>query len=91
MKNLEHIISTSAAIGAARAMEALGLSSGEISQRQALKIYGKWFQDALAAHRLNPVRVEDGRAGTRWYRVVEILNLKLGDRVRAELLEPSNN
>ena len=91
MTNLEHIISTSAAIGAARAMEALGLTSGEISQRQALKIYGSWFRDALAAHRLTPVRVEDGRAGTRWFRVVEILNLKLGDRVRAELRQPSNN
>ena len=84
MTNLERIITTSSELGAARAMEALGLTSGELSQRQALKTYGKWFQDALAAHRLNPVRVEDGRAGTRWYRVVDILALKVKDAVRAE-------
>jgi len=91
MTNLEHIIATSSELGAARAMEALGLTSGELSQRQALKIYGTWFRDALAAHRLSPVRVEDGRAGTRWFRVVDILALKVNDAARAELLQPSNN
>lgn len=91
MTNLERIISTSSELGAVRALAALGLTSGEISQRRALKVYGKWFQEALAAHRISPVRVEDGRAGTRWYLVADILALKIKDATKAELLEPSNN
>ena len=91
MTNLERIITTSSELGAARAMEALGLTSGELSQRQALKTYGKWFQEALAANRLRPVRVENGRAGTRWFRVVDILSLKVKDAARAELLQATNN
>lgn len=91
MTNLERIITTSSELGAARAMEALGLTSGELSQRQALKTYGKWFQEALAANRLRPVRVENGRAGTRWFRVVDILSLKVKDAARAELLQLTNN
>lgn len=85
MTPLERLIETAAELGAARVLETLGLTAGELSQRKAREIYGKWFTDATAAGRLAPCRVEDGRAGTRWYRVTDILKLKTYDSARAEL------
>lgn len=85
MQNLNTIISTSIELGTARTLEVLGVSSGEISQRKALKVYGKWFAEALATHKIQPCRVEEGRTGTRWFRVVDILAAKVRDAARYEI------
>lgn len=85
MDYLALVIDNAAALGAASVLETLGLTPGEISQRQALKTYGSWFALALRDQRIRPVRIEDGHAGTRWYRVVDILALKTKDAARAEL------
>lgn len=85
MTNLETLITTCVSLGAAQALESLGVSSGEISQRRAREVYGKYFTAATDAGRLRPCRVEDGRAGTKWYRVVDILSLKAQDAAKAEL------
>lgn len=85
MSNLERIVESAAQMGAARVLEALGISAGEISQRKARAIYGKWFTDAEKAGRIRPSRVDNGRNGTRHYRVVAINELKTADLMRAEL------
>lgn len=85
MENLERIVEAAAAMGAARVLETLGITAGEISQRQARKTYGKWFTDAERAGRIRPSRVDNGRNGTRHYRVVAIQELRTADLVRAEL------
>ena len=85
MTNLNTLISTCVELGSARTMELLGVTSGEISQRRARDIYGKYFMDAVSQGRLRPCRIEEGRAGTRWYRVVDILELKAADAAKAEL------
>jgi len=85
MNALERLITTSAELGAAQVLETLGMTSGEISQRKAAKTYGKWFTDAVASGRIFPARVEDGKAGTRWFRVVDILSLKTADAARAKV------
>lgn len=84
-ENLERLISTCVELGTAKTLETLGISSGEISQRKARDVYHKWFLDADKAGRIRPCRVEDGKFGTRWYRVVDILALKAYDAARAEL------
>lgn len=85
MGTLETLISTCIELGTARTLETLGVSSGEISQRRARDVYGKYFVDADRSGRIRPCRIEDGRAGTRWYRVTDILALKAADAARAEL------
>lgn len=82
---LNEIVKSASAQGAATVLEALGISAGEISQRKARGIYGKWFADAEKAGRIRPARVDQGRNGTRHYRVVEIQELRTADLVRAEL------
>ena len=85
MENLERIVEAASAMGAARILETLGITAGEISQRQARKTYGKWFTDAERAGRIRPSRVDNGKNGTRHYRVVAIQELRTADLVRAEL------
>ena len=83
--NLHSLIQDCISLGTASALEQLGMHSGEISLSQARRIYGKWFSDAVMRGRIYPCRVEDGRAGTRWYRVVDILSLKVEDGAAAQL------
>lgn len=85
MSNLEALVKSAAEMGAAQMAEILGLTAGEISQRKARDIYGKWFTDAEKAGRIRPSRVDNGRNGTRHYRVVAIQELRTADLMRAEL------
>lgn len=85
MSNLEELVKSAAATGAAMVLETLGITAGEISQRKARDTYGKWFTDAERAGRIRPARVDSGRNGTRHYRVVDIQELRTADLVRAEL------
>lgn len=85
MSILEKLVESAAAQGAAQVLETLGLTAGEISQRKARDTYGKWFTDAERAGRIRPARVDNGKNGTRHYRVVEIQELRTADLVRAEL------
>lgn len=85
MDYLEELVRTASEMGAARLAEMLGLSAGEISQRKARDTYGKWFTDAEKAGRIRPCRIDQGRNGTRHYRVVAIQELKTADLMRAEL------
>ena len=85
MSTLEKLVESAAAQGAAKVLETLGLTSGEISQRKARDTYGKWFTDAEKAGRIRPCRIDNGKNGTRHYRVVAIQELKTADLMRAEL------
>ena len=64
----------------------LGVTSGEISYRQAEKTYGSWFKEAASSKRIHPVRVGNGNSGTKWYSVQEILSLRATDEIKADLL-----
>lgn len=85
MNYLEEMVKSAAKMGAAEVLETLGLSAGEISQRKARDTYGKWFTDAERAGRIRPARVDNGRNGTRHYRVVDIQELRTADLMRAHL------
>ena len=82
---VQAIVKSATETGAALALETLGITPGEISQRKARDIYGKWFTDAERDGRIRPARVDAGKNGTKHYRVVEITQLRTADLVRAEL------
>ena len=83
--NLQSLIQDCISLGTASTLEQLGIHSGEVSMRHAKKTYGTWFLDCIARERIFPCRVENGRAGTRFYRVVDILALKVEDDAKMEL------
>lgn len=85
MGSLESLITTCIELGATKAMVNLGVTSGEISLRQAEKTYGSWFKMAASSKRIHPVRVGNGATGTKWYKVTDILALRAQDELKAEL------
>lgn len=84
--DLQRLIASAAQQGAAEALAALGLTSGELSQRQAVKTYGKWLADAMKDGTIRPSRIEAGHAGTRWYKVADILALQTAYATQAYIL-----
>lgn len=80
-RELHTVIETATAIGAARAMEDLGITSGEVSTRRARSLYGRLFTDAVKDGRLRPVRVCDNKK--QLYRVADILAIRLEDAAEA--------
>lgn len=85
MDYLSTLIETATEIGSAKALETLGLTSGEISQNKALQLYGSWFAQADKTGRIRPIRIGEGRNGKRIYRVVDILSLRAKDAAQAML------
>ena len=54
----------------------LGMASGEISERQGRRTYGKPFIEAVASGKIRPVRVGAGKTATKHYRIIDILALQ---------------
>ena len=82
----KEIITTIAEEAVVRALTTLGISSGEISQRKARDLYGKWFMDAVNSGKIRPCRVDNGHAGTKHFRIADILTLKANDLAQAEII-----
>lgn len=82
-QQIHDMIGDAFAAGMVTSQMLAGTTSGEISQRQARKNFGKWFTDADREGRIQPVSIDGGNNGTRHYRVVDILQLRLADRVKA--------
>ena len=78
-------IRTTAALAALEVLETLGLTSGEISRNQALKVYGRQFRDLEAAGLIRPVRDGGGRYGHKWFRVADILAARAEQQRKAEI------
>lgn len=83
---MNRVIEAAAEMGAALALESLGIVSGEMSYRKAHRVYGKYFDTLAEQGRIRPARIEDGHAGTKFYRVADILRCKVEDRAQAQLL-----
>lgn len=87
--HIESIIAHSVALGEALALKTYGIVSGEKTYRQALAVYGRWFSEAVKAGRLAPVRVTTdvhGKARTQYYRVEDILALKVKEAAKPALI-----
>ena len=85
MELTKGIIQDIAQCAAAQVMEALGITSGRISQTQAEEVYGKWCREAGKHGRLKPVSIGEGRNGRRHYAVRDILALRAEDAARSDI------
>ena len=76
-----------AKMGAIEALASVGLTTGEISQRQAYETYGrKFINEAVASGRLKPSHIGEGRTGTIRYAVSDIIAIRTADRLQAATL-----
>lgn len=89
MESIENVISLAIRngieIGCVQTMRSLGVTSGEMSERQAVKTYGKWLIEAIRNNDITPCRVGNGRTGTRWYNVTDILTYKARKEIHAAI------
>lgn len=70
-------ISTMVAI---KALRLAGVSTGQITYAQAVKLYGKWFTEAADAGRIQPCRLGLGtKTTTRWFALDDILSLQAAE------------
>lgn len=86
MEATELFISSLVGAATASVIRTLGLSSGEISQRKAEKVYGSYFKELVKKSRIRPTRVGDGVNGTKWYAVEDILTCQATDAAKATLI-----
>lgn len=68
-----------------RTLQELGLTTGEISQRQAERTYGNWFKNAVKAGRLHPARQGEGLNATKYFSLAEIKELRYQDTLTVNL------
>ena len=85
--DLLDLIRTANEAGAAAALEKAGITSGEITQKEATRIYGSFFTQAVASGRLRPVRHGSARNSAKYFRVTDILNLRTADEAAALIIE----
>ena len=78
--DLYNLIHTAAKLGAAEALQEAGVTSGEISQKEACRIYGRYFTEAVKAGRLHPVAQGPARNSKKSFKVADILALKASDQ-----------
>ena len=84
------LIRTAAELGASEALRKAGQTSGEISQKEAQRIYGRYFTEAVKAGRLHPVAQGPARNSKKSYKVADILALKASDQAAAIITNPQN-
>ena len=84
-ENTEKVMQTIAQLGATLALQQCGQISGEISEREAFKVYGSWLRHAAEQGRIMPHRSGTGRTSKKMYNVAAILALRASDEARAEL------
>lgn len=68
-----------ARLGALQAMRELGVTSGELSYRAALKTYGAWFRDAV---RSGAIRPATQGARKQVFRVEDILATRAAQQIK---------
>lgn len=81
---LSRIIQTASALGAQMALEAVGKSSGLMTERQAIKLHGEWFKNAIKNKRIYPAKMGKGERAVKWYSIQEILLLKTTDMTKCD-------
>lgn len=69
-------------IGCTETMKALGVTSGELSERQATKVYGTFFTEAVRTGGITPARTG---AKAKYYSVSDILSYRARKEIKAEI------
>ena len=87
MHNIQDILRDAAQMGAVKALESVGLTTGEISQRQAYETYGrKYICEMVESGRLRPSHIGNGKTGTIRYAISDILACRTADKIQASIL-----
>lgn len=83
---IEKSIANGYRMGREDALQELGFSAGEISERKGMMLYGLWFREAVANGSLKPSRIGNGVRANRYYSTKEVLAYRAKMEVKAQLI-----
>jgi len=70
---------------ATQTCELFGVNT-ELSYSRASAEFGQFFRDMVRSGRLKPIRTGNGKNGTNWYSVSDILALRAEEEAKAKLI-----
>lgn len=69
-----------ATMSAIKALRMAGVCTGQVTYAQGIKLYGRWFVDAVDAGCIQPCRVGHGtKTMTRWFALDDIISYQTAE------------
>lgn len=87
--DLQKLLDETAIIAAKRVLKEVGLIKDDISYREAVRRYGKWFKDHYQAGRLRGEQTGSGKNAKLHFSVAEIESLQSAEAVKASWIRRS--
>ena len=84
--DLQRLLDETAVLAAKKALREVGMMRDEISYREAVKRYGKWFTDHYTAGRLKGTKKGVGKNAKMHFSVAEIESLQSAEVIKASLV-----
>jgi len=84
--DLQRLLDETAVLAAKKVLKEVGLVKDEISYREAVRRYGKWFTDHYTAGRLTGTKKGVGKNAKMHFSVAEIESLQSAEAIRASML-----
>lgn len=84
--DLQRLLDETAILAAKRALKEVGLMRDEISYREAVRRYGKWFTDHYTAGRLKGMKKGVGKNAKMHFSVAEIESLQSAEAIQASVV-----
>lgn len=86
---LQRLLDETAVLAAKKVLKEAGLIKDEISYREAVRRYGKWFTDHYEAGRLTGTKKGTGKNAKLHVSIAEIESLQSAEAVQASLIRRS--
>lgn len=83
---LQRLLDETAVLAAKKALREVGLMRDEISYREAVRRYGKWFTDHYTAGRLTGTKKGVGKNAKMRFSIAEIESLQSAEAIQASLV-----
>lgn len=87
--DLQRLLDETAIMAAKRVLNEVGLIRDDISYREAIRRYGKWFKDHYDAGRLKGEKKGTGKNAKMHFSIAEIESLQSAEAVQASWIRRS--
>ena len=87
--DLQRLLDETAILAAKRVLKEVGLTRDDISYREAIRRYGKWFKDHYDAGRLKGEKKGVGKNAKLHFSLAEIESLQSAEAVKASWVRRS--
>lgn len=83
---IERCVANGYRMGREDTLQEIGHSSGEVSERRGMMVYGMWFREAVANGALKPSRIGRGKRANKYYSTKDILAYRAKAEIKAQII-----